>query len=143
MKHCSQCRRFTAGRPTYCPFCGRSYNVKICPRGHASPRGVTFCAECGSGDLSTPAPPPTIGSQWLLLVVELGGRLVPLLAIVAGLLVVLLLVDLGQLFDALFPLLLLLGLASWLFSLLPAPVKRLGRSAWRQAGQAVKHRKGR
>ena len=31
--------------------------MRICARGHHNPRGVQFCAECGSADLSTPAPP--------------------------------------------------------------------------------------
>src|ERR1019366_9585818 len=57
MRRCTSCFRFHAGTPTFCSFCGRSFDVRICSRGHRNPRGVQFCAECGSADLSTPAPP--------------------------------------------------------------------------------------
>jgi len=54
MRYCKNCRKFTAGSPAYCQFCARSYNVKLCPRGHKNPRAATACSECGSRDLSTP-----------------------------------------------------------------------------------------
>jgi len=54
MRYCNNCRKFTAGKPPYCQFCARSYNVKLCPRGHKSPRAATACSQCGSRDLSTP-----------------------------------------------------------------------------------------
>src|SRR3954469_14225189 len=57
MKRCTSCFRFHPGTPTFCSYCGRSFDVRICSRGHRNPRGVQFCAECGSADLSTPAPP--------------------------------------------------------------------------------------
>ncbi len=54
MRYCRNCRKFTAGQPAYCQFCGRSYGVKLCPRGHKSPRAASVCSECGSHELSTP-----------------------------------------------------------------------------------------
>src|SRR5437762_4536008 len=57
MRRCTYCFRFHPGSPTYCSHCGRSFDVRICSRGHRNPRGAQFCAECGSADLSTPAPP--------------------------------------------------------------------------------------
>src|SRR5712672_2012353 len=57
MRRCTACFRFHPGTPTFCSYCGRSFDVRICSRGHRNPRGVQFCAECGSADLSTPAPP--------------------------------------------------------------------------------------
>ena len=54
MRYCNNCRKFTAGHPAYCQFCARSYNVKLCPRGHKIPRAASACATCGSRDLSTP-----------------------------------------------------------------------------------------
>jgi RNA polymerase subunit RPABC4/transcription elongation factor Spt4 len=51
MRYCRNCRKFTAGKPAYCNFCGRSYSVKLCPRGHRNPRSADACAECGSREL--------------------------------------------------------------------------------------------
>ncbi len=65
MRYCYNCGHLTAGRPLYCNFCGRSYNVKLCPRRHPNPRSAEVCSQCGSRDLSTPQPrvPPRI---WFL-----------------------------------------------------------------------------
>jgi len=56
MRYCSNCKKLTAGKPPYCNFCGRTYSVKLCPRGHQNPRAAEACSECGSMELSTPAP---------------------------------------------------------------------------------------
>jgi|ERR1700722_12835768 len=56
MKYCYQCNRVTIGEPLFCNFCGRSYNVKLCPRLHGNPRNAETCSQCGSRDLSTPQP---------------------------------------------------------------------------------------
>ena len=56
MRYCNYCRKFTAGNAPFCNFCGRSYGVKLCPRGHKNPRAAEACSECGSMDLSTPSP---------------------------------------------------------------------------------------
>jgi RNA polymerase subunit RPABC4/transcription elongation factor Spt4 len=56
MRYCSNCKKLTAGKPPYCNFCGRSYGVRLCPRGHNNPRAAEACSECGSMELSTPAP---------------------------------------------------------------------------------------
>jgi RNA polymerase subunit RPABC4/transcription elongation factor Spt4 len=56
MKYCYNCSRITIGEPLFCNFCGRSYNVKLCPRLHANPRNAESCSQCGSRDLSTPGP---------------------------------------------------------------------------------------
>src|SRR4029077_13613157 len=63
MRRCTLCYRFNPGSPTYCSYCGRSFDVRICARGHRNPRGVQFCAECGSADLSTPGPPASFLHQ--------------------------------------------------------------------------------
>ena len=56
MKYCYECGRVTAGEPLFCQFCGRTYNVKLCPRLHVNPRFAEVCSQCGSRDLSTPQP---------------------------------------------------------------------------------------
>jgi RNA polymerase subunit RPABC4/transcription elongation factor Spt4 len=60
MKYCYQCGRLTAGEPIFCTFCGRSYDVKLCPRLHVNPRYAEVCSQCGSRDLSTPQPKVSI-----------------------------------------------------------------------------------
>lgn len=56
MKYCFNCNRMTPGQPLFCNSCGRSYDVKLCPRRHANPRTAEACSQCGSRDLSTPQP---------------------------------------------------------------------------------------
>jgi hypothetical protein len=56
MRYCSNCKKLTSGKPPYCNHCGRSYGVRLCPRGHINPRAAEACSECGSMELSTPAP---------------------------------------------------------------------------------------
>jgi hypothetical protein len=56
MRYCYQCNKVTQGKPLFCNFCGRSYNVKLCPRLHPNGRNAQACSQCGSRDLSTPAP---------------------------------------------------------------------------------------
>lgn len=77
MKYCYQCGRMTAGEPLFCNFCGRSYDVKLCPRLHLNPRTAEVCSQCGSRDLSTPQ--PKVSMWWhlfeLLVRVLLGALL--------------------------------------------------------------------
>lgn len=56
MKYCYECGRMTAGDPRYCQYCGRTYDVKLCPRRHENPRFAEVCSQCGSRELSTPQP---------------------------------------------------------------------------------------
>ncbi len=73
MKFCYHCGRMTAGEPLFCNFCGRSYDLKLCPRLHVNPRHAEVCSQCGSRDFSTPQPKVSPGwkflaslTQWLL-----------------------------------------------------------------------------
>jgi RNA polymerase subunit RPABC4/transcription elongation factor Spt4 len=54
MKLCFSCRRVTPGTPSYCHYCGKTYNVRLCSRGHINPRSANVCSQCGSKELSTP-----------------------------------------------------------------------------------------
>jgi len=56
MKYCYNCDRTTIGEPLFCNFCGRSYNIKLCPKLHMNPREAEACSRCGSRDLSVPQP---------------------------------------------------------------------------------------
>lgn len=56
MRYCHNCGKVTTGEPLYCQFCGRTYDVKLCPRMHPNGRNATVCSQCGSRELSMPAP---------------------------------------------------------------------------------------
>ena len=56
MKFCYECAKITAGKPLFCNFCGRSYDVKLCPRLHVNPRKAEACSRCGNRNLSIPQP---------------------------------------------------------------------------------------
>ena len=53
MRFCPSCRKWVAGRPVYCSNCGRTWNYRICPRGHLNPPDANYCSTCGSLDLSS------------------------------------------------------------------------------------------
>lgn len=65
MKYCYECGRMTPGDPLYCNFCGRSYDVKLCPRNHPNSRIAEICSQCGSRELSTPQ--PKVSAWWRIL----------------------------------------------------------------------------
>lgn len=54
MRICYQCGRITAGKPAFCNWCGRSYEMRLCPRLHMNPRKARTCSVCGLRDLSIP-----------------------------------------------------------------------------------------
>lgn len=72
MKYCYQCGHISSGQPLFCMFCGRTYDVKLCPRHHANPRYADCCSQCGSRELSTPQPKVSVWwriLEWLALMV--------------------------------------------------------------------------
>ena len=71
MKHCYNCDRATIGKPLFCNFCGRSYDVKLCPRLHVNPRGTRVCSKCGTSELTTPQPRVPFGARILLFLLAL------------------------------------------------------------------------
>lgn len=69
MKYCYECGRMTSGEPLYCNFCGRTYDLKLCPRHHPNPRIAEMCSQCGSRELSTPQPKVSVWwriLEWLM-----------------------------------------------------------------------------
>jgi hypothetical protein len=79
MRYCNQCHRVTPGEALFCNFCGRSYDLKLCPHRHPNPRSAEICSQCGSRELSTPHPRV---SFWLTPLVAL-LTLLPGIALVA------------------------------------------------------------
>lgn len=53
----------------FCNRCGRSYDVKLCPRLHPNPRSAEVCSKCGSRELSTPQ--PKVPAMWKLIAILL------------------------------------------------------------------------
>ena len=71
MKYCYNCDRVTIGEPLFCNFCGRSYDVKLCPRLHVNLRGTRVCSKCGSTELTTPQPRVPFWARILLFLLTL------------------------------------------------------------------------
>lgn len=129
MKYCYQCGHMTDGEPMFCNSCGRSYDVKLCPRLHQNPRGAEVCSQCGSRELSTPQPKIPMSWRLLAIVARLG---IGLLLFYVSLT---LLIDLLRTpaFQQLLVLVgLLLGGLWWLYSKLPDWLQELLRSLWRR-----------
>ena len=72
LTYCYNCGKFTGGKPLFCGSCGRSYDVKLCPRLHQNPRGAEVCSQCGSRELSTPQPKIPMSWRLLALLARLG-----------------------------------------------------------------------
>jgi hypothetical protein len=133
MKYCYQCGRVTAGKPLYCNSCGRSYNVKLCPRGHANPRSAEVCSQCGNRDLSTPQPRVPLHIRLLALLLSLLPGI--LLALVSPLVAILLIRELlanPQWLLALVPLVVVLAILAWIWSELPLWFRNLVRRLLRR-----------
>ena len=79
MKYCHKCHRITAGKPTFCNWCGATYDVKLCPRLHVNPRAAQVCSQCGSHDLSTPQPRIPLALRPAVFLLSLGPGVVLLL----------------------------------------------------------------
>jgi len=125
MRYCNQCHCITAGEPLFCNFCGRSYDLKLCPHRHPNPRTAEVCNQCGSRELSTPHPRVSFWLSPLLVllsalpgIVLLGISLFLLLGFIQALLT-------NQQFVFQFMLWgLLVGILWWLYMQLPRFLRR-------------------
>lgn len=129
MTYCYNCGRLTDGKPLYCNSCGRSYDVKLCPRGHQNPRGAECCSQCGSRDLSTPQPKIPMSWRLLALIARLGIGLL-LFYLSLTLIIDLLRTPAFQQLLVLFGF--LMGGLWWLYSKLPDWLQELLRSLWKR-----------
>ena len=131
LAYCYNCGKFTAGDPLFCGTCGRSYDVKLCPRLHRNPRGAEVCSKCGSRDLSTPQPKIPMSWRLLALVVKLG---VGLLLFYASLSLLIALVRTPA-FQQLLVIFGFLLCGLWyLYSKLPDWLQNFLRSLWKRKG---------
>lgn len=55
MRYCPYCQRLNPGRPQICYYCGRTWHVRLCPRGHENVVDAQYCGTCGSADLTETA----------------------------------------------------------------------------------------
>ena len=83
MRYCPNCQRINVGRPPICNYCGRTWYVKLCPRGHENPSNVLYCSTCGSTDLSETAgkkpwwiisPRPVLWVILILIIISIGSN---------------------------------------------------------------------
>ncbi len=125
MRYCFSCRHITSDSPQFCNYCGKSYDVKLCPRLHVNPRHADVCSQCGSRDLSLPQRHVSLFGKALFLLASLlpGFALLILSVIYLGYFVLKLLTDPA----GLLPLMLLglvLGLLWLAWISLPVSVSR-------------------
>jgi hypothetical protein len=132
MKYCYQCGKMTAGEPLYCGTCGRTYDVKLCPRSHVNPRGAEVCSKCGSRELSTPQPKVPMSLRLLALLVRLG---LGLLLFYASLSLVIALLRTREVQQLVVVLGILLSGLWWLWSKLPDWFQEAIRSFWKNRRQ--------
>jgi len=127
MTYCFNCGHMTAGEPLFCGKCGRTFDVKLCPRLHVNPRGAEVCSKCGSRELSTPQPKIPMILRLLAILVRLG---LGLLLFYATLSVIVALLRTPEIQNALVAFGLLLGCLWWLWSKLPDWFQEAIRSFW-------------
>ena len=132
MKYCYQCGKMTAGEPLYCGTCGRTYDVKLCPRSHVNPRGAEVCSKCGSRELSTPQPKVPMSLRLLALLARLG---LGLLLFYASLSLVIALLRTREVQQLVVALGILLAVLWWLWSKLPDWFQEAIRSFWKNRRQ--------
>jgi ribosomal protein L40E len=122
----------TAGEPLYCGTCGRTYDVKLCPRAHVNPRGAEVCSKCGSRELSTPQPKIPMSLRLLALLIRLG---LGLLLFYASLSLVVDLLRTREVQQVLVVFGMLLSGLWWIWSKLPDWFQEAIRSFWKNRRQ--------
>jgi RNA polymerase subunit RPABC4/transcription elongation factor Spt4 len=131
MRYCNQCHRLTAGEPLYCNFCGSSFNVKLCQARHINPRSAEVCAECGSRDLSTPAPRAQFWLAPMLFLLSLfPGVILTLLLVMVLVGILNAILTNQQVQMQLIVLLLILALLWFAYIHLPGFIRNLFKTVW-------------
>jgi hypothetical protein len=128
MTYCYNCGHMTAGEPLFCSKCGRTYDVKLCPRLHPNPRGAEVCSKCGSRELSTPQPKIPMSLKLLAILVRLG---LGLLLFYGTVRLGIALLQTAQVQRALVAIGMLLGCLWWMWSKLPDWFQEAIRSFWK------------
>ena len=121
MKFCYACEKLSPGEPLFCSKCGRSFDVRLCPRLHKNSRWAKACSLCGSHELSQPQP---YVSFWWRALEFLIRAIVALFLIYAALLAVMDLIRRPEIQAGLLIVGVLVGLLFWLWSQLPEWFRR-------------------
>lgn len=131
MRYCNNCHRITEGDPLFCQFCARTFDVKLCPHRHVNPRIAVVCTECGSRDLSTPAPPvrPLTRLLLFLLSVAPGVLLLAMTVLIVVGFINVIFTDPAMLFRFLI-LVLLVGILWRIYMQFPPPLRSLLKNIW-------------
>ena len=133
MRYCHNCHKTTTGEPLFCHSCGSTYDAKLCPARHINPRWAEVCSQCGSRDLSTPAPRvPFWLAPLLLLCSLLPGVVLVLLLVLATAAIVNQVLTNEQIQAQLLVVVLVLALLWWLYLQLPHSITNMFRSLWRK-----------
>jgi hypothetical protein len=120
MKFCYSCGHSTGGEPLFCNSCGRSYDVKLCPKLHVNPRIAEACSQCGSRDLSIPQPKvPAVWQVLALLIQVLWGVVLAFVSIPFVLRLLVALLTHSEPYDPLIFRVFLVALLWFLWTLLP------------------------
>lgn len=132
MKFCYQCGKASAGDPPFCSKCGRTYDVRLCPRMHRNSRYAKACSQCGSRELSEPQPRVSFWWKVLEFVLKAGFGIALVCATIT------ILVDSlrrPKVQAGLFLLAVLVGVLWWAWSQLPESFRKLvSRSLRRKDG---------
>jgi hypothetical protein len=131
MRYCPQCHRLTTGDPLYCNHCGATYDAKLCPSRHLNPRNAEVCAQCGSRDLSTPAPRMPLWLRPVLLALSiLPGIILALLMVLVGSAILHEVATNTQIQAQLVALFLVLALLWWIYIHFPKFIQKALGSLW-------------
>ena len=124
MKFCYQCGKASAGDPLFCTKCGRTYDVRLCPRLHRNSRFAKVCSQCGSRELSQAQPSVSFWWKVLEFLAKVVFGVVLVYLTLAGFVALL---KTPQFQNALIVFGILVGLLWWLWSLLPEGFRKLVR----------------
>lgn len=131
MRLCTNCHRVTIGDPLFCNHCGLTYDAKLCPARHLNPRTAEVCSQCGSRDLSTPAPAPSIWLRPLVFAFTLlPGVALSLLWVLLAISILQAVVSNPDVLPRLLAMAIPLAILWLLYLQLPAFVRKLLRSTW-------------
>jgi hypothetical protein len=130
----------TAGDPLFCGHCGRTYDLKLCPRLHPNPRHAEVCSQCGSREFSTPH--PKVSLWWRLLewlARALFGFFLVILSCLAAVAVLEGVLTSPQLQGGLVGIAILLGVLWWLWSELPEWFRKVVHRSLRRKRSKNEH----
>jgi len=112
MRYCWYCQRINPGKPLFCQYCGRTFEIRVCSHcHHINPKEALYCENCGSQELSEIA-----GSSPLWLVI---------LRVLSRIFVFLLVISFLMNLELFIPLFLFIGFMLIAYLFLPEELKKI------------------